>query len=113
MIPAVLGVNIGINFFAESQDPVLVLNCIIVEPEEDQPLSHFAGVEGQRVVPLAFTPTELKALIPQIIEGVIRASTVVEMLTTWPEQRDEIIRNLLFRWAGHVSEDDEDGEPTT
>jgi hypothetical protein len=111
-IPRVIGANLGINFFAPDSDPVLVMNCIIFEPEtpEQEQLSHFAGVEGQRVVPLAFHPADLEHMIDQIIEGLIRVRVVIEMTTTWPDKRDEIIRNLLFRWAGHVSDDEGDGD---
>ena len=111
MIPRVVGMNLGISFFEETADPVLVLNAIIPDHAMGEQLAHHAGVEGQCVVPLAFTAGDLKALIPQIVEGVIRCQTVIEMLTTWPEKRDEIIKNQTFRWTGEVpeSQDEADG----
>jgi hypothetical protein len=110
MIPRVLGMNLGISFFEETQDPVLVLNAVIPVDAIGEQLAHHAGVEGQCVVPLAFTAQDLQDLIPQIIEGVIRCKTVIEMLTTWPEQRDEIIKNLTFRWTGGVPESQDEGD---
>lgn len=112
MIPRVLSINLGINFFDEAADPVLVMNFAILEPEDgmEPRLSYHAGVEGQRVVPLAFTAADISAVLPGLIEGVTRINTIVELLTTWPEKRDEIIRNLLFRWGGHIGQDDGDGQ---
>jgi hypothetical protein len=68
------------------------------------------------VVPLAFIPDQLQQLIPAVIEGVLRARTVQEMVTTWPDQRDSIMENLLFRWTTTLDPEEQggdDGEQTT
>lgn len=115
IIPRVLGVNMAISFFDETQDPVLVLNCILQEDALTSQLAHHGGVEGQCVVPLAFAPEHLKDLVGQIVEGTIRANVLREMVTIWPEQRDEIIQNLLFRWTATLEpgQDGGDGESET
>jgi len=110
VIPRVLGVNIGISFFEESTDPVIVINAVLSGDMLEKQLAHFGGVEGTCVVPLAFDPTALQGVIPEIIESVIRAKTVTEMFTIWPEQKDEIVKNLVFRWTGQVTGDETDGD---
>jgi hypothetical protein len=115
-IPRVLGVNLNINFFGEMKDPALVMNIIISDDFLGDVLAHHAGVEGQAVIPLAFIPDQLQQLIPAVIEGVLRARTVQEMVTTWPDQRDSIMENLLFRWTttlDPVEQGGDDGEQTT
>ena len=96
-IAKVMGANIGISFFEGEPDPVIVLT--------------FHPVEGQDVS-VAMTPDNLEGLMPQFIGACIRARTVVEMITTYPEKRDEIIQNLMFRWTGTIVEGDEGGEGT-
>lgn len=108
-IPGVQAVNLNINFFGETQDPILVMNCIVSDDFLGQLLAHHAGVEGQAVIPLAFAPADLQQLIPQIIEGTVRARTIHEMVTTWPEQRDQIVENLFFRWTATLDEVTEQG----
>ena len=110
MIPRVVGLNLGISFFAESQDPVLVLNAILPVDAMDSQLAHHGGVEGQCVVPLAFMADDLQGLLPEITEGVIRCRTVIEMITLYPDKRDEIIKNLMFRWTGNLPEGEDEGD---
>lgn len=96
-IAKVIGANIGISFFEGEPDPVIVLT--------------FHPVDGQDVA-VAMTPDNLEGLMPQFIGACIRARTVVEMITTYPEKRDEIIQNLMFRWTGTIVEGDDNGAPT-
>lgn len=109
MIPRVLGVNLGVNFFGESQDPVVVFNAILPAEVLGEQLAFHGGVPDQCVVPLAFAPEDLQALVPQIVDSVIRSRSIMEMLTIWPDHRDEIIRNILFRWTGQITGEDGDG----
>jgi hypothetical protein len=113
-IPRVLGVNLNINFFGEMKDPALVMNLIISDDFMGDALAHHAGLEGQMVIPVAFLPEQLQQLVPPIIEAVLRARTIQEMITTWPEQRAEIMENLLFRWATTLEdvERGDDGDQT-
>jgi hypothetical protein len=41
--------------------------------------------------------------------GCIRARVIQEMITIYPEKRDEIIKNIMFRWTGTIVEDESDG----
>ena len=72
------------------------------------------GAEVSRVAPSPtgrpHIGTALQGVIPEIIESVIRAKTVTEMFTIWPEQKDEIVKNLMFRWTGQVTGDETDGD---
>lgn len=108
-IPRVLGVHLGINFFDESQDPVIIFNAML-PADMDGELAHATESPDVVVLPLAFTPGDLQALIPQIVESVIRSRTIMEMLTTWPEHREEILQNLVFRWTGQLEKEDGNGD---
>lgn len=96
-IAKVAGANIGISFFEGEPDPVIVLTLHPVEGKD---------------ISVALTPDHLEGMMPQFIGACIRARTVVELITTYPEKRDEIIQNLMFRWTGTIVEDDEDGAGT-
>jgi hypothetical protein len=95
-IAKVIGCNIGISFFEGELEPVIVL---VLHP-----------VEGQDIQ-VALAPDHLEGMLPEFIGACIRARVVAEMVTIYPEQRDEIIQNLMFRWTGTIVEDT-NGEPT-
>jgi len=96
LIPKVFGCGLGISFFEGELEPVIVLS--------------FHAVEGQDIS-VALSPEHLEGMLPEFIGACIRARTVAEMTTTYPEKRDEIIQNLMFRWTGTIVEDT-NGEPT-
>ena len=96
-VPVIQGVRMGVTFFGDAPEPVIVMQ-MSAKDADGEPMT-FIG---------AFHPVNLEALIPEIVEAVIRARTIMEMVTTWPEQREEILKNLAFRWTGHV-EPGEDG----
>jgi hypothetical protein len=110
-IPRVLGLTHGISIFEESQDPVVVVSLLLPNDVDVENLVYRTSDGMAMVLPVAFTPSDLQMFVPEMIESVIRARTLTELLTTWPERRDEIIANVHFRWTGEVppSEDDDDG----
>lgn len=92
-VPVIQGMHMGVTFFEGSSEPLIVVQ-MGANDADGEPMT-FIG---------AFNPFNLEALIPEIVEAVIRARTIMEMVTTWPEQREEILKNLAFRWTGHVDE---------
>ena len=107
MVPHVAGLNIGIYF--PGGDPMLVLNAVLPVEAIEMQLAYLRP-DGLVVVPLAIAAHELQKFIPEIIESVLRARTITEMITTWPENREEIMKNIAFRWTGQMVEDDGDGQ---
>lgn len=91
-IPRAAGCNVAISFFEGEPDPVLVLGWRTVDDKPD--------------VQVAFLPDDLEQMLPVIIGAVIRARTVMEVTTIYPEQREEIVKNLMFRWAGVIVEEE-------
>ena len=85
------GCNVVITFFEGEPDPVLVLGWRIVEGPD---------------IKVAFLPDDLEQMLPVIIGAVIRARTVMEVTTIYPERREEIVKNLMFRWGGLIVEDE-------
>ena len=86
------GAGVGITVFDVTADPVIVLTY---------------HLEGEVTIHLSMTADELEATIPPIIGAVIRARVLTEMITLYPERRDEIIQNILFRWTdGEMGESD-------
>ena len=97
-IAKVLGCNIAISFFEGELEPVIVLAFHRLDEGPD--------------IQVAISPEHLEGVMPEFIGACIRARTVAEMTTTYPEKRDEIIQNLMFRWTGTIVED-AGGEGTT
>ena len=99
-IPKVSGCNVGISFFEGELEPVVVLT--------------FRPVEGEDIS-VALSAEDLEGMLPVVIGACIRTRTVTEMVTIYPEQREEIIQNLMFRWTGTLIMDEpplEDGNGT-
>jgi hypothetical protein len=93
-IPRVTGANIGISFFDGELEPVIILT--------------FFPVDGPPVN-LAISPQDLEGCIPPFMGGCIRARVIQEMVTIYPEKREEILKNIMFRWTGTIVEDESDG----
>jgi hypothetical protein len=93
-IPKVSGANIGISFFEGELEPVIVLT--------------FHPVDGPPVN-VAISPQDLESCMPAFIGAAIRARTVQELVTIYPEKREEMIKNIMFRWTGTIVGDEEDG----
>jgi hypothetical protein len=89
-IAKVVGCGIGISFFEGELEPVITISW---QPIEGNPIQ------------IAISPEHLEGMLPEFIGACIRARTVAEMTTTYPEKRDEIIQNLMFRWTGTIVED--------
>lgn len=100
-VPLIDGVRMGVSFFEEAPEPMIVISFVGHDADGDVTTSYGA-----------FAPQHLQGLIPEIVDAVIRAQTIMEMVTTWPEQREEILKNLAFRWTGSfdTSEDEGNGE---
>ena len=96
-IAKVTGCNIGISFFEGEPEPVIVLGW---QPFEGEPIQ------------VAISPEDLEAAMMPFLGACIRARVVQEMVTIYPEQREEIIKNIMFRWAGAIVEETENGEPS-
>lgn len=62
---------------------------------------------------VAITPEDLETCLPAFIGGCIRARVVQELVTIYPERRDELIKNIMFRWTGTIVEDGDDGGSST
>jgi monoamine oxidase len=69
------------------------------------------GVNGEPLVKLVFmgdddataivlTMDECASIMSVVGETMMRAAVIREMTTIFPEQRDTILENLLFRWSG-------------
>jgi hypothetical protein len=89
-IAKVTGCLVGISFFEGELEPVIVLTWHPMEGDD---------------ISVAISPEHLEGMMPEFIGACIRARTVAEMTTTYPEKRDEIIQNLMFRWTGTIVED--------
>jgi hypothetical protein len=75
----------------------------------DEPLITLViPVEAVEPLEILFSEAEVDAAVGLILEGRVRAAVLREMLTMFPEQRDAILANVVFRWTGEV----EDGPPT-
>ena len=94
-IAKVIGCTLGISFFEGEPDPMVI---VTLHPVEGSDLS------------VALAPDHLEGLMPQFIGACIRARTVMEMVTTYPEKRDEILQNLMFRWTGTIVEGEDGGQ---
>ena len=95
IVPQVIGVHFGVSFAGETPEPVVVVALRLA----DNQVHHYG-----------FVPPDLQGIIPEMVESVIRAKTIMEMITTWPDQREEIIKNLAFRWTGAVAPMEDDGD---
>jgi len=89
-VPLATGANFGISVFEGHVDPVVVLAF---------------PVEGGNPVQVAMFPDALESLVPLMVAACIRARVVNEMITTFPEQRDDILKNIMFRWTGTIEDD--------
>jgi monoamine oxidase len=69
------------------------------------------GVNGEPLIKLVFmgeaegsavimTMDETAVVMSVVGETMMRAAVIREMTTIFPEQRDTILENLLFRWSG-------------
>ena len=88
VVPHATGAVIGITFFPETPDPVLVITFHVGD-EEGAPSTLRVGMSAD----------ELESMIPTMLGAVVRARVITEMTTVYPEKRDEILQNLLFRWT--------------
>ena len=93
-VPKATGINIGITFFEETTDPIVVLTYSLATGG-----TIHVGMDG----------VDLESVIPIIVGAVVRARTITEMITLYPDKRDEIIRNIMFRWTGVIEGDEEGG----
>jgi hypothetical protein len=94
IVPLATGANFGISFFEGHRDPVVVLTF---------------PVQGTNPVQVGMTAEDLESILPIMVGAVIRSRVVTEMITTYPEQREEIVKNLMFRWTGTIVEEQENG----
>lgn len=83
------------------------LNIAVNLDDDDEPylILAFQDAFGNSTEDIALTPQDMEGMIPYIVESLVRSRTILEMVTLWPEQRREIIQNVLFRWAGVIEED--------
>ena len=90
LVPLATGTNFGISVFEGHVDPVVVVSFM---------------VENGDPVQVAMLPGDLESLVPLLVSACIRARVVNEMITTFPEQRGEILKNIVFRWTGTIEDD--------
>lgn len=79
--------------------------CNITLGSNDEPLLGlvFMG-EDLEVTEIVLTEMEAHAVLVVIDEAQHRAAVLREMITMFPEQRDSILENLMFRWTGGVDD---------
>lgn len=91
-IAKITGCNISISFFEGEPEPVIVLTWHPLDSDD---------------ILMAISPENLEAMLPAITGAMIRARVVAEMTTIYPEKREEILQNIMFRWAGQIVEEDD------
>lgn len=66
----------------------------------DEPLIKMVFLGGEEASAVIMTMDETAAVMSIVGETMMRAAVIREMTTIFPEQRDTILENLLFRWSG-------------
>lgn len=89
LVPHAMAASIGITFFPESADPVIVLTY---------------HLDDGGVLRIGMSADEMESMIPTQLGAIVRARVITEMITLYPEKRDEILQNILFRWTGELGE---------
>lgn len=87
MIYFPVGLNIGIAL-NEIDEPVVSL--LFQVPDEEDAIEMVLGMD------------DLVSCIGSAQEALMRASVLREMLTMFPDQKDQILANVLFRWKGSI-----------
>lgn len=99
-IPRAMGASVTLAFFEGQLEPVIILNFHHTDEEGNPTPDSQIAIHGD----------DMEASMPTLIAGVVRARTMAEMLTMYPEKRDEIVANLMFRWTGEIVSDEQAAE---
>jgi hypothetical protein len=65
-----------------------------------EPLIKLTFMGDGEAVAIVLAMDEVAVMMSIVGESMMRAAVIREMTTIFPEQRDTIMANLLFRWSG-------------
>jgi monoamine oxidase len=68
--------------------------------DNGEPLIKMVFMDDDRSTEVILTMDECAVLMSVMGETMMRSAVILEMTTIFPEQRDTILENLLFRWSG-------------
>ena len=80
------------------------LSISIALNEIDEPVVSmlFQVPDDEDVIEMVFDMQEIGAALGLSQEGMIRGNVLREMLTMFPDDKDKILANVMFRWTGMI-----------
>jgi len=66
----------------------------------NEPLIKLVFIGDAHATEIILAMDECASVMSVVGETMMRAAVIREMTTIFPEQRDTILENLLFRWSG-------------